>query len=305
MSDPPPTLSIIVTIVSGGEALRRCLDAIGAQRDAPPLEILVPFDASAGLSADVRRAYPSIRFLELGVLPTRRPPGSPAGQHELYDRRRAAGLAAARGELVAILEDRGAPRSDWASTMVRLHRGHPHAVIGGAVESVSPDSLNRAFHLCDFERYSLPFESGPRTSISDVNVCYTRQAVETTRAVWTVRFHESRVHAALREVGTTLFLSSEAVVDHRTSYDSLWRLLPERAAWGRLFGALRAAELSWGRRVGYVLAGPVLPFVLLVRHGRAQWRKRRLASFLRLVPLMLPLLLAWTVGEVWGTLTGR
>ena len=110
------SLSVIVTVVDGGDALRRCLLALMRQRLAPPMDIVVPYDAS--ISATVmalRPEFPGVRFLGLGRIDTERPLHSAAGQHELFDRRRAAGLAAARGDLVAMLEDRGAPGPDWAT----------------------------------------------------------------------------------------------------------------------------------------------------------------------------------------------
>ena len=117
-----PILSVVVTIVEGGEALRRFLGALRAQADGPPLEVIVPFDASAGSVAGLSREFPEYTFLDLGAVPTTRAPETASGQHELYDRRRAAGLAAARGDLVAILEDRGIPRPDWSRTAVRTAR---------------------------------------------------------------------------------------------------------------------------------------------------------------------------------------
>ena len=153
-----PVLSIVVTIVDGGEVLRRFLDALTHQEDAPTMEIIVPFDASVAETANFQDEFPTVHFLDLGVIPTERPIRSAAGQHELYDRRRAAGLAATRGELVAILEDRGAPRSNWARSVVRLHQ-QPYAVIGGAIEPARGDLLNWAFYVCDFGRYGLPFTS--------------------------------------------------------------------------------------------------------------------------------------------------
>ncbi|MCL4864828.1 MAG: hypothetical protein KJZ47_02970, partial [Gemmatimonadales bacterium] len=96
-----PTLSVVVTIVEGGGALTRILGALRTQVGGPPLEVVVPHDASVGALDAERAAFPEVRFLELGVVATERPATTAAGQHELYDRRRAAGLAASRGELVA------------------------------------------------------------------------------------------------------------------------------------------------------------------------------------------------------------
>lgn len=302
---PPPALSVVVTIVEGGAALTRILGALRDQVDGPRLEVLVPHDSSVGSLRAERAAFPEVRFLDLGDVATERPAATAAGQHELYDRRRAAGLAASRGGLVAILEDRGAPRQDWAATVIRLHAELPAAVIGGAIEPVPSGLLNWAFWICDFSRYGLPFESGPRQWVSDVNVSYKRSAIEATRSLWRDRYQEPVVHWALQERGETLYLSNALVVLHQLAPLRLGPLLPQRFDWGRLFGAIRARHIGVANRLALVLLSPVIPFVVLVRHGRAQARRGATGRFLLAVPLLVLLLTAWTAGEVWGYITGR
>ena len=46
-----PVLSVIVTIVDGGEALERRLEALDRQDNPPGLEIIVPYDKSAAADA--------------------------------------------------------------------------------------------------------------------------------------------------------------------------------------------------------------------------------------------------------------
>lgn len=303
--EPDPLISVVVTIVDGGDVLRRFLDALTGQVDPPPLQIFLPYDASIPEIAELARDYPAVIPIAMGVVETVRPISTAAGQHELYDRRRAAGLHPATGELIAILEDRAPPRPDWTRTMVRLHGELPHAVIGGAIECAPGDLLNWAFYACDFSRYALPFESGPREWVSDVNVCYKRRAMDMTREIWNIRFNEARVHWTLLDKGETLFLTSEAVVDYRTPYRSLAGVLPERFHWGRLFGHVRARHLGTVGRLTHVVAGPLIPLRLFVRHGITQRRKGNTARFVKAAPFMLALLTAWTSGEVWGYITRK
>lgn len=299
-----PVLSVVVTIVDGGEVLRRFLQALTSQEDPPSMEILVPYDESVSGTSGLAREFPSVQFPRLGPIKTERPIRSAAGQHELYDRRRAAGLAAARGSLIAILEDRGWPRADWARTVVRLHRDD-HAVIGGAIEGARAGLLNWAFYVCDFGRYGLPFESGPATWVSDVNVTYKRRVIDETRDLWKERFREPVVHWALLKRGESLFLSSELVVEHHRPPTRLGPLLLERFHWGRLFGHIRAMHVGLARRAVYIASGPLLPPLLLARHGRTQYRKGNLARFVPAIPATAMLLVAWTAGEVWGCVTKR
>src|SRR5262249_56189997 len=115
------------------------------------MQILVPFDASIPETAEFRREFPDLTFIDMGITESCASSRTAAGQHELYDRRRAAGLARATGSLVGILEDRAPPRADWARNVVRLHE-QPYGVIGGAIECAHADLLNWAFYVCDFSR---------------------------------------------------------------------------------------------------------------------------------------------------------
>ena len=302
---PDPLLSVVVTIVDGGLVLRECLAALVEQQNAPRLEIIVPFDAS--VAAEVERMqpeFPGVTFLSIGPLTPGRPIETAAGQHELYDRRRSAGLRAATGDLIAILEDRGVPTPGWAAAVVRLH-AQPYGVIGGAIEGARRGLLNWAFYVCDFGRYGLPFTSGPAEWVSDVNVSYKRRVVEATRELWNERFREPVVHWALLERGEILYLSSEIVVEHRRPEAPLSVLIPERFHWGRLFGHIRAVHVGVGRRLAYAALWPVLPAMLFVRHGRTQLRKGNFGRFVKAAPAVAVLLVAWTAGEVWGYLTNR
>jgi hypothetical protein len=306
-----PVLSVILTVVDGAEALRRCLGALLVQQTAPAMEILVPFDSSvpsvASIVAETTRDRQDalVRCLDLGhIASTRRSAHSSAAQHELVDRRRAAGLAAAQGNLIAIVEDRGVPRPDWASTACRLHREHPGQVIGGAIENGRDTTLSWAVYLCDFARYQRPFAAGPRRYVSDVNVVYKRQAIEDTREIWRARFHEPWVHAALERNGQTLFLSPDLVVDQVRDDLGLGGLIRERLAWGRLFGALRARHASRLRRLAWVVSSPVVPAVLLARILRGRRAKPPAAGrMLTVVPATILLLAAWAAGEAMGSVS--
>lgn len=299
------SLSVVVTIVDGGPALQRCLAALTTQAGAPPFEVVVPHDRSVAGIPVLAAQFPGCRFLDLGDVATERPAGSAAGQHELFDRRRAAGLAAAGGDIVAIVEDRAPPRSDWAASLLAEHTRHPHAVIGGAVANGRDVALHRAVFLSDYGRYEPPFEAGPRDWVTDVNVSYKRPSLEAVRAVWADAYHETSVHWALQRAGATLWLTPAFVVESRRDELTMGGLLGERFAWGRLFAATRARESGLGRRLVRAAAAPVLPLVLLLRIARREIARRRGAKLPAIVPALILLLTAWSLGEATGEITGK
>lgn len=298
-------LSVVVTIVDGGDALRRCLTALTAQT-TPALEVVLPWDDSIPEAPVIAAAFAGVRAVPLGRVHLDRPTDSWLGQHELFDRRRAAGLAAATGELIAILEDRSVPRPEWARHFADLHRRVTATTIGGGIDNGHDATLNWAVFFCDFGRYRPPFAPGPRAWVSDVNVCYKRRAIEMTRAVWRDRYHETSVHWALTSAGETLYLSDQPTVDQIRGPLRLGRLIRERFAWGRVFAYTRARQLSIGGRLVYAIAAPFLPALLFVRHlSREIKHGSRLGTFLRATPAMLVLLTAWSLGEFAGYATGR
>jgi hypothetical protein len=299
-------LSVVVTVVDGGAALERCLTALGNQDGAPDLEVLVPYDASVTGIQPLGARFPKVGFIPLGTITTQRRWDGPAGQHELFDRRRAAGLKAVSGKLVAIVEDRGVPRANWARAMIDLHARLPHGVIGGAIENGREALLNRAVYICDFGRYQLPFDAGPREYVSDVNICYKREALLQTRALWEDRYHETTVHWALLRAGATLYLSPEPVVDEIRDDLTFGGLLRERLGWGRLFAYTRAREGPTWRRVLLAGLAPLLPGVLFLRLFRQYLGKGHPPfRFLTAAPTILCLLAAWSAGELTGYLTGK
>lgn len=301
-----PLLSIVVTIVDGGRYLRDFLRATNALQNPPRLELIVPYDDSVADVAAFQAEFPHVNFLRLGRIVPVRPITTEAGQHELFDRRRAAGLAAATGDIIAILEDRGHPHPDWARTVVRLHSETGKNVIGGAIDCKEPVSLlNWAFYVTDFGRYGRPFITGPAEWVSDVNVTYSRNALEATRHLWSERFHEPVVNWFLIGRGDELLLSNELIVDHVRPPATLARLLPERFHWGRLFGNIRARHFTPLQRVAYIALSPLIPPSLWLRHGLTQWRKGKGGRYLLALPYIIVLTTAWTLGEVWGYVTRR
>ncbi|MGB7263046.1 MAG: glycosyltransferase [Albidovulum sp.] len=299
-----PELSIVVTIIDGGEPLRAFLRAVTSFDDPPAHEIIVPYDKSRPEALAMAAEFPTVTFLDIGQIDPIHPITSEAGLHELYDRRRARGLAASKGRIVAILEDRGHPRPDWARTVVRLHAKTGCHVVGGGIECREPASLlNWAFYLTDFGRYGRPFTSGPATWVSDVNVSYSRQALEDMRHLWSERYHEPLVHKFLMDRGEKLHLSNEMLIDHGRPAVSLSYLIAERFHWGRLFGHIRTMTMSEPERWKLILSSPLIPPVLWVRHGITQFKKGRGLRYLRALPYVMILTTAWILGEVWGYIT--
>ena len=96
-----PDVSVIVLNYNGRQWLKPCLDALAAQRDAPPFEVIVVDNASSdGSSAYVREHFPSVRVHDAG-----RNLGFSGGNN--------AGADQARGRLLIFLNNDTVAASDW------------------------------------------------------------------------------------------------------------------------------------------------------------------------------------------------
>ena len=300
-SSPHPVLTVVVTIVDGGATLTACLEALRQQVGAPTLEVIVPYDETISEVAALKERFPEFRFLNLGILVDPRSAKGAFVQHQLYDRRRAAGLRASNGRLIAMVEDRGRPKPDWARSITALHDGHDYAVVGGAVENEAESALLWAVYFCDFGRYQPPLDQPQPEYLTDINICYKRDALQAVHDLWRDRYQEAQINWALRRLGRKLYLSDRPVVVEKRIPESLTILLGERIQWGRVFGQVRGREISRSRCLIWAAGTPLLPTLLLVRHFRRQLHKRRhISEFLRAAPAMVVLLHAWSVGEFIG-----
>jgi GT2 family glycosyltransferase len=300
----PPAFSVVVVVTSGGHHVERCLAALAAQVGAPPFEVLVPVDAGVPEASTWRREHPGVRFPQ--VPGGGDAAGDPGRAHLAYDRRRAAGLAAARAPIVALTEDHARPAPDWCARLAAAHARLPHAVIGGAIDNASDTPLAWAVYFSDFGRYQSPLPEGPADYVSDVNVSYKRAALEAVGAAWRDAYHETAVHGALRARGETLWLCPDAVVHQERGALRLAPVLRERFAWGRLYAGKRAHEVDAARRALLALGSPLLAPLLLARQVRTAWRRgRERGAFARALPWLALLLLVWSAGECVGYWTGR
>lgn len=295
-----PVLSIIVTIVDGGETLRRCLDALKRQEGAPPFEVLIPYDDSVAEVAALGADYPDFTFLDLGAL-SEEEPANAYEEHEFFDRRRAGGLKAARGGLIAMIEDRGWPRPDWAQRMVEAHRRYPDGVIGGAVESAARGLARWAIFFVDFGRYQAPFDCEKPEYVTDTNICYKREALMQVKHLWAYKYQESEVNWALAAKGVGLRLTSGPRTVQERDPIGLGEMAMERIHWGRTYGQVRARGVPFAGRLKWIAATPLLPIFLYIRHLLRQMRLgRHVDKFLIATPATIYLLFFWSVGELVG-----
>jgi hypothetical protein len=299
-------ISIVVVIVSDTTGsrydtvhLEGTLEALAGQAGAPPMEIIVPYAPPLEGVARLAEHYPQARFVPVADLQR-----SGGASREHHDQLRARGLALARGELVALLEDHALPDPHWAAAMAEAHRER-WAGVGGAIENGIDRALNWAVYFCDFAHYQNPLPAGESDFASDANACYKRAALETIEPIWREAFQERAVNWALKGAGEKLALAPEAIVyQHRLGL-RLSDSLKERFVWGRSYAAGRCGTIGRGKQLAYAALAPAIWAVLVARMGKTvAARGRLMRPFLQALPLTAVLALAWSAGEMSAYLKG-
>jgi glycosyl transferase family 2 len=302
MSDQPE-LSVVIAVVSDAAHLKGCLQSLRNQQNAPHLEIIVPHDGDDPQFAHLAGEFPEVNFLPVENLQFEARNDGLSREH--HDELRARGLQAAKGKILALIEDHGRADARWASNLVQLHH-QSCAAIGGAMENEVDRPLNWAVYFSDFGRYQNPLPAGPSHFLTDANVSYKGKILEEIREIWQASFHETTVHSHLLEKGETLWLAPEVIVFQHRENLTLSRALKERYVWGRSFAGTRALHSSVSQRLVLLAFSPLLPILLLARRTRAIVQKKRLLpEFMKCFPYLTLLTIFWSFGEFVGYWTGK
>lgn len=144
-SEHAPLVSVLVRTFNRAEMLARCLDHLSRQRH-DDFEVVIVNDAGCDVT-DVIASFPSLRTQVVVN-------GIPAGRAGALD----AGLRAARGELVCIVDDDDVIYPEHLSSLVAASSGSRKAVYSQALEALEEGGAvltRRLVHARDFSRQAL------------------------------------------------------------------------------------------------------------------------------------------------------
>ncbi|MBD8869387.1 glycosyltransferase family 2 protein [Nocardioides donggukensis] len=132
-SAPEHSVSVVVCAYTRQrwESLCAVVEAVRRQ-DRPVLEVLLVIDHAPELLAECRSAFPGVR-----VLPSSGPRGLSGARNT--------GVAAARGDVVAFVDDDAVPEADWLTLLLAPYADPRVLAVGGAAHPVWP--VRRPAHL--------------------------------------------------------------------------------------------------------------------------------------------------------------
>jgi GT2 family glycosyltransferase len=281
-------LSVVVASVNGFPYLGECLDAL--RSNAPGAEVVVADWTDEETRVRLRETWPEVRLLSFD---------EPKAVPEL----RAAGIAAATGRYVAVIEDHCVVPPGWAEAIVEAHR-HGHHVVGGAVRNVKTKrARDWAAFLCEYSAFMEPSPAGAVPDLTGMNVSYDREALTEIEDLLREGRWENELHERLRERGYELWGAPRAVIEHAKDF-GFREFAAQRYHYSRSYAG-RRRELVGARRWAYALGAPLLVPLSLWRIARNVQAKPGYGDVLgRAAPLLVVYAGIWAFGELVGYVFG-
>jgi len=282
MWNEPPKLSVVIAASHSAEALRRCALSVIAGAPAAAFEVVV--------AAPPHLVEP--HGLPAGVV------WAVAQRGAAVARLRAVGLEAARGEVVAFTEDSCLAQPDWAQAWLEAFADPAvRAATGPVGHARNASPVDWAVFFCEYAPFLEPQRARPARRLAGNNFAARRRELLAARkaggldesAVWREASRQGRATVAPR-----------AGVRHVRAF-GLREAICDRLRLGRDYGRSGAPGEPRTTRWAKLLAGPA---ILLAQVGRLVGhlltRPPVWEPFLESLPITLPLLAAWSVGEWLG-----
>lgn len=260
---PWPSVSVVVCTHNGQRTLDECLARLSSL-SYPDYEVIVVNDGSSEACAAIARLH-GVTLVET--------------EHRGLGHARNKGIEAARGEIVAFLDDDAYPDSDWLHYVAAQLRANGHAGIGGPNIPPEDDGFvaecvaaapGGPIHVLVSDREA--------EHVPGCNMAFRRDVLEE------VGCFDERFEAAgddvdlcwrLQKAGRTLGFSAGAVVMHRRR-DSIRRYLRQQYGYGKAEALLerkwpthynRAGSSRWSGRIYEASVGQTPRRRAMVRYG--------------------------------------
>ena len=216
---------------------------------------------------------------------------------------RAAGVRVAAAPIVYVGETHIFPEPGWAKALIEAHAGPWGAVVPG-FGNANPGALSWAAFLGDYGAWLSVLPQCELTWAPTYNTAYKRAALLELEPLETMLTTGDALIVGLRASGGRFAFEPSARVRHANiARPRDW--IVERYLGGLLTAHSRLQSWSWGRRLAYAAASPLIPIVCLarVRHGVAAVRRTGALSF-GTYPALVAGAFISAAGELVGYLGG-
>lgn len=273
-NQPWPAISIVICTYNGSRTIRGCLEGV-ARLDYPDFEVIVVDDGSTDATADIVREY-DVRLIQTENLG--------------LSHARNTGMLAARGDIIAYIDDDAYPDPQWLQYLAAAFRTTNHAGIGGPnlpphsdgpIAQCVANAPGGPVHVLLSDRVA---EHIPGCNMAFRKACL--EAIGGFDPQFRVAGDDVDVCWRLQDRGWTLGYHPTALVWHhrRNSVRAYWR---QQRGYGRAEGLLKrkwpekyndTGQLAWSGRIYSRALTRALDF----RRGRIYHGRWGAAPFQRL-----------------------
>lgn len=282
-------LSVVLASQNARTSVSDCLQTLENQCKNEEIEMIVVDNSTDDTAEIIKRDFPNVNLIN-------------AAKDKLIPELWGIGIEKSAGEFVALTTTHFVPSENWIAETLRANKAN-YAGIGGAIENEANANLvSWAVYFCRYSPYMLPFNEVEVEDFAADNASYKRSNLETVKDAMSDGFWENFVHREMRKAGMKLLKTPKIIVYHRDSF-TFSGFMKQRLHHGKQFGNTRAANMSLGKRIVYILLSPSIPFLYLYRISqRVFTKKRNIGKFVLALPIISLFLLSWSIGEFSGYL---
>lgn len=286
------TVSVVIASGAGGDFLFRCLDSLRENVAKKGIEVIVADRCGGQTLARLEREYPFVTIVRADL--DHRP-----SVPEL----RMLGIVQAQGDIMAIIEEHCVAPPHWIQAIQDSFE-KDDAAIGGPILDADYDRVRDwVVYFSEYHNYLPPWPDGERYTLNGANIAYDGQRLHKHQNVLGLGFWEVVLHPRLAGEGSFRSVSRMGV--HHTGPFDYGYYLVQRYLLSRVWGGTQREKVSFGKRLVYLIAAPVFPFLLLARITYRVFESgRRVRKFLVALPLLIPVVIAYVWGEWLGYLLG-
>jgi glycosyltransferase involved in cell wall biosynthesis len=283
-------ISVVIASIVGGPFIDACLDSLELQAGNCSAEVIVVACGGAEFAARIADKFPWVRVIH-------------RAERETVPDLRSHGVKSSSGKIVAIIEEHCVAEADWLEQALKAFASGDFGVVGGPV---APNSYPRlrdwVVYFCEYNNYLPPWQEGAAHELGSANIAYSRAVLIKYKDQLGAGYWEASLHPRLWADGVKFHAAAAMVVRHCGPFNYRY-YLQQRYWFSRAFAGVRM--LSAPRRVAYLLASPLLPFLLLARMALRVWSKHcHVGKFILSLPLLAPVLIVYVAGEFVGYLAG-
>ena len=287
-------LTVVVAAWTGHDSLQRCLRSLLSQVRPGEDEIIVARNFADDLCGPFPAAAEFPTVADFGFAHDTNVPTL-----------RAAGLVAAKGNVVAFLEDHCVCVPGWRDAIMAAH-DLPVDAVGGPVDLASGGRpLDWAVYFYDYARFAPPLVSGQVYSLSGANMSFKNSFLVGLGTALQDGVMEVILEQESTRRGTATYMASDAVVIHG-NHHSFGSAVVLAFALAQGYASRRVLGKGTFQRIAFSTVTPLLPLLLMVRIVAAILRtKRNVFRLMIAFPWLVTLVVAWSFGECVGYLAGE